>query len=360
MAITGLIMAMPAIFAFYCAWVVAMLLRPFFVFVLACLLWNAPFTLLKLRMVADTFLYMFLCKDKKYKKPSDRGAFLSSLPSSSKKTIVFVRHGESCWNDTFNAGERKKLDFIKGFIPGLIKSLYYEAYLALAGKVDSWFYDSPLSYYGISQIDALARYLSKSAASSAEQEVFDLLNGAPSCPKTSVLVSSNLRRALSTVCIGFRSRLASNPSEKIVVHPSLQEISRNPDTLSITPPGHQVNASWIEKDALPQIQPILTDRVDMNHHVGNKALSSNGGLRMSSFCTFAFSRPEDCLICGGHSLWFRSFFQAYLPEGSTHTGKKKKIVNGGTVMFDLYKVQNGGGWEYVVDEKSIKVVYGGF
>ena len=52
------IMAVPAIFAFYCAWVVAMLLRPFFVFVLACLLWNAPFTMLKMRMVADTFLYM--------------------------------------------------------------------------------------------------------------------------------------------------------------------------------------------------------------------------------------------------------------------------------------------------------------
>ena len=51
-------MAVPAIFAFYCAWVVAMLLRPFFVFVLACLLWNAPFTMLKMRMVADTFLYM--------------------------------------------------------------------------------------------------------------------------------------------------------------------------------------------------------------------------------------------------------------------------------------------------------------
>jgi len=67
------IMALPALFTFYVAWVIAMLLRPLFVFILACLLWNAPFTVLKLRMVADTFMYMFLCADKKFKKPSDRG-----------------------------------------------------------------------------------------------------------------------------------------------------------------------------------------------------------------------------------------------------------------------------------------------
>eukprot|EP00520_Triparma_pacifica_P015578 CAMPEP_0118652490 /NCGR_PEP_ID=MMETSP0785-20121206/11346_1 /TAXON_ID=91992 /ORGANISM="Bolidomonas pacifica, Strain CCMP 1866" /LENGTH=347 /DNA_ID=CAMNT_0006545011 /DNA_START=43 /DNA_END=1082 /DNA_ORIENTATION=- len=347
MAVVGSMLALPAVFAFYIAWVIAMLLRPMFVFVLACLLWNAPFTILKMRMVADTFLYMFLCKDKKYKKPSDRGKFLDSMKKSEKKTIVFVRHGESCWNDTFNAGERKKIDFIKGFIPGLIKSAYYETYLVLSGQVDSWFYDSPLSEYGISQIDKLAKFLSKPASSSNEQETFDLLNGASNCSTTSVLVSSNLRRALSTVCIGFRARLANNPDERIVVHPSLQEISRNPDTLSITPPGNQVNASWIEKRLYPHIQPILTSRVDMTHHIGNKPLSSNGGIRMSEFCKFAFSRKEEAIICGGHSLWFRSFFQSYLPEASTHISKKKKVVNGGTVRFDLYKVKVGDGWEYV-------------
>lgn len=337
-----------------------MLLRPLFVFILACLLWNAPFTVLKLRMVADTFMYMFLCADKKFKKPSDRGAFESQFSKAERKTVVFVRHGESCWNDTFNAGERKKVDFILGFIPGLVKSATYEAYLVLSGQVDSWFYDSPLSEYGISQIDKLAKFLSRSASSSSEQEVFDLLNGSPNCTTTSVLVSSNLRRALSTVCIGFRARLANNPEERIVVHPSLQEISRNPDTLSITPPGQQVTASWIEKSNYPHIQPILTSRVSMEHHIGNKPLSSNGGKRMNEFCKFAFSRTEDALICGGHSLWFRSFFQCYLSEGSKHTAKKKKMVNGGTVKFELLRIKVGDGYEYAIDEKTIAVVYGGF
>ena len=68
----------------------------------------------------------------------------------------------------------------------------------------------------------------------------------------------------------------------------------------------------------------------MTHHIGNKPLSSNGGIRMSEFCKFAFSRKEEAIICGGHSLWFRSFFQSYLPEASTHISKKK-VVNGGTV-----------------------------
>ena len=69
----------------------------------------------------------------------------------------------------------------------------------------------------------------------------------------------------------------------------------------------------------------------MTHHIGNKPLSSTGGIRMSEFCKFAFSRKEEAIICGGHSLWFRSFFQSYLPEASTHISKKKKVVNGGTV-----------------------------
>ena len=251
-------------------------------------------------------------------------------------------------------------EFVKGFIPGLIKSISYELYLLLSGQIDSWFYDSPLSHYGIEQIDKLATFLSKPGTSEEETKYLHLLNNTEQSPMSSVLVSSNLRRALSTVCIGFRSRLADNPSERVIVHPSLQEISRNPDTLSITPPHTPVTASWIEKTEYPHIQPILTSRVDMSHHTGNKPLNTNGLIRMSAFCEFVFTLPEAAVIAGGHSLWFRSFFQCFLPRSSTHIAKKKKMVNGGAVAFELRRTYFDGKAVYDIDEESVRVVYGGF
>ena len=233
-----------------------------------------------------------------------------------------------------------------------------EIYLLLSGQVDSWFYDAPLSDLGIDQIDKFANFLAQPPANDKEAEVINMLRGNSST--TSVLTSSNLRRALSTVCIGFRDRLANNPDEKIVVTPSLQEISFNPDTLSITPAHTPVTCSWIEKAALPGIQPILTNRVDMSLHTGNKPLSTNGLKRMKNFCEFAFSRQEDAVITGGHSLYFRFFFQTFLPRSTSHVASKKKMVNGGAVKFDLLKVETPEGPVFMIDESTIVTVYGGF
>ena len=56
-----------------------------------------------------------------------------------KKTIYFVRHGESSWNDTFNKGNhRSTLVFLVGFFPGLVKAVTVELYLVLSGKLDRY------------------------------------------------------------------------------------------------------------------------------------------------------------------------------------------------------------------------------
>ncbi|GMI54294.1 hypothetical protein TeGR_g13769 [Tetraparma gracilis] len=339
-----------------------MLMMPFLVVSLGCLLWNAPVVLLKSKMAVQGLMYMFFCKDKKWPKhPDPAPEFAEAAKEGRKitrKTVVFFRHGESTWNDTFNKGERNQKEFLIGWLPGLVKALLTELYLLLSGQVDSWFYDAPLSDVGIAQIDKFAGFLAAPAATDEEAELLSLLRGRSA--RSTVLVSSNLRRALSTVCIGFRERLAANPGEKIVITPALQEISRNPDTLAITPPHAPVTASWIEKEKLPAIQPILTDRVDMSLHTGNKPLNTNGLKRMCAFCEFAFARPEDALVCGGHSLWFRSFFQTFMPHESGHVARKKKMVNGGAVKFDLLRVEGAGGPVYMVEEKSVVVVYGGF
>ncbi len=86
-------------------------------------------------------MYLLLCNDKSWKKPQDPnivfGPLLKSPEKVERKTVYFVRHGESTWNDTFNNGShRSAVVFAVGFIPGLIKALLYELYLILSGKLD--------------------------------------------------------------------------------------------------------------------------------------------------------------------------------------------------------------------------------
>jgi hypothetical protein len=151
--------------------------------------------------------------------------------------------------------------------------------------------------------------------------------------------------------------------EKILIVPALQEISRNPDTLSITPAHTPIQASWIDKTAkVCDFQEIFTNQIDMSLHIGNKPVNTNGLKRMLEFCDFIYtpSVKENNIIVGGHSIWFRSFFRTFLPYSVRHDAKDKKMVNGGIVTFELMKASTKSGPKYMIDPKTIKVVYGGF
>jgi hypothetical protein len=320
--------------------------------------------------------YFFFCHDKSWPKQTDPQEIFAPIIKANefnskieKKTLIFVRHGESTWNDTFNKGaHRSALAFAIGFVPGIIKSLLYEFYLLISGKIDSWFYDSPLSHLGLSQVKALAAFLNQDpvndkSLSEEDRRILQILRKDPNSPP-SRLISSNLRRALSTVAASFQERLLRNPQESILIVPSLQEISRNPDTLSITPSLTKVKPSWIEQSSdVCDFNSIFTKQVDMQYHMGNKPIDTNGMKRMMEFNkkVFSSSLPEDYLIIGGHSIWFRSFFREFLPHGIDHVSKKKKIVNCGAIAFDLWKASTDDGkYNFMIDEKSIRVVYGGF
>jgi hypothetical protein len=139
--------------------------------------------------------------------------------------------------------------------------------------------------------------------------------------------------------------------------------SRNPDTLSITPAHTQVTASWVDqKSTMCDFQAIFNNQTDMSLHTGNKPIKTNGLLRMDAFNDFVFSPSvaEDHVIVGGHSIWFRSYFKTYLPYGVDHVSKKRKIVNTGVVAFDLLQLPTPKGNKYMIDPKTIRVVYGGF
>jgi hypothetical protein len=322
-----------------------------------------------------------MCNDKKFKKPEDDPqSFFKTVDICDKdameaakvesKTIIFVRHGESTWNDTFNRGDRSKPAFLVAFLPGVMKALCYEWYFFVMGyEKDSWFYDSPLSQKGLKQANGIQSFLKNHnpeyvTSSTREGEMMEYMVGGGDTAKSTQLVSSNLRRAISTLAIGFQDRLQDNPEEKFMLLPQLQEMSFNPDALCILPAGKKskVDLTWTDPVDLTD---IFATQIDTSLHTGNKAVDSVGLHRMQDFCSVVFSddtlATKDAIIAAGHSLWFRTFFQLYLPHSSTHVCKKKKIKNGGCVGLTLLRIPNEAkGYQYMIDPKSITVLYGGF
>ncbi len=77
-------------------------LRPLLIVVIGVMFWNIQAVLYKLRLFAEAVLFMFSCNDKSWKKESNPKRFFDPIlkddtrkGSVNKKTIIFVRHGES-------------------------------------------------------------------------------------------------------------------------------------------------------------------------------------------------------------------------------------------------------------------------
>eukprot|EP00581_Thalassiosira_minuscula_P004586 CAMPEP_0183743758 /NCGR_PEP_ID=MMETSP0737-20130205/65381_1 /TAXON_ID=385413 /ORGANISM="Thalassiosira miniscula, Strain CCMP1093" /LENGTH=478 /DNA_ID=CAMNT_0025979387 /DNA_START=508 /DNA_END=1945 /DNA_ORIENTATION=+ len=472
MSLLSNLLAVPAYLFFQLTWLLHSLRRPLLLVSALCLLSNPKAAYNKLKLFYVTFIYLLFSKDKTWKVPKDKdpasffpkelGGTLESSNTSKKytyreKTVILIRHGESTWNDTFNAGDRSKPLFILFFIPNLIYATILEIYYIISGKDDhSWFFDSALSQKGVGQADGLRKFLKKekmrlgSKGTPDEERAVKLLLavGEESNPSSTV-VSSNLRRAISTAAIGLADRFiatavkneSSNKKKKkddILLLPCLQEISRNPDALTILPPRGVAHPTWCDEDIsgfipqtsfggmidtkyqliatavknessnkkkkkddillLPCLQEISRNpdaltilpprgvahptwcdedisgfipqtsfggMIDTKYHTGNKSVNSTGLIRLEQFCHDIFDNaklPKDVIIATGHSLFFRSVFQVYLPRGYEHISKKKKLVNGGTVMVTLREATETGSGkkEYMIDERSVVMVYGGF
>ena len=273
-----------------------------------------------------------------------------------KIRLIFIRHGESEWNEVFNKGKIK-------IFPRFIRALFRELGLFFTG--DSIFIDSPLNEEGLSQVHALRQYLRAPAPPSAPPVVRSAIavlrgeHGAPS----SVVVASNLRRAIATATIGLWDRLRRN-KERVKIMTECQEMSRNIDTLALAPPKSVPDLSG-NCGSLPGWR--VDTSYETKHNSGNKALFGTNGLkRMKAFNAWAFDQLDEpngvsTIVIGGHSLWFRTFFQTFLPKSSAHSAKKKKMVNCGVISFNLTTAQAASGAVvYRIAEESICVVYGGF
>lgn len=310
----------------------------------------------KVFIILDSVLFMILSKDTKGLGPKkNRDPELIKDKAKLHKTLIFIRHGESDWNDVFN----------KGINPSMLVRFYKAMVLEFKyfTSLNSSFIDSPLNFDGIEQAISLSKYINSLDASQGQPEhIVDLittLRGSQDLRYSSVIVSSQLRRAVATTTLSMWPRL-SRTGEKIHILSSLQEISRNVDTYALSP-AHAIADLPFERIA-PHCPGFNSDSAfDLTGNFGNKAYGFYGIKRLKAFCDWVFTRNENTIIVGGHSLWFKHFFQTYLPHHSHHESKSKKITNSGVIAFKLYSFEEDDGITYYrIEPESITTVYGGF
>jgi len=301
----------------------------------------------KLHLIKVGLLNMALSTDKKWKKPAGDSSRISRKRT---KHVIFVRHGESAWNVVFNKG------FGPSFPGRLGRALRTEAQLSTT--LDSVFVDSPLSPLGAQQALDLQKFIESMPESDPVAPILKGTAGAGA----SILCSSNLRRAISTSCIAFCQRLRRT-QEKIHIISCLQEITFNIDGIALAKPRTSPVLSDVELSAMGHTRKDFNSErfFVANENEGDKKLRSKGLTRLLAFAKWAMDRPEQTVIAAGHSLYFRFFFQTFLPLSSTHIAKKDKMGNGCIVSFSLFEGNDPNGQIfYGVDESSIRVIYHDF
>lgn len=268
-----------------------------------------------------------------------------------RKRIVFVRHAESEWNVLFNRGLQWRVPF--RFARAVVRE-----WLLLPTK-DSLFLDSPLSAHGLQQAQTLFDHVCEQAGppEAVNHDKPEHLLRYLCCPlPNSMVVASNLRRAIDTARIASAARLEL-PGEQIHVLSCLQEIGRNVDTLAIS------DAYAIEPRVLAKSlegEKPQEDLFNLSESHGNKSVHGLGRQRLLTFAKWCFCQQEDVLVVYGHSNWFQAFCQDFLPSDCDVDAKKTKLRNCGVVSFYLteQRVQAGAvhGAQYAIDPASFQHV----
>ena len=80
----------------YVVWFTSSIARPLILATVVCMATNPTAAKAKLKLIVATFQYLLLCKDKKWKKSKeDPASFFKASDNVEKKTVIFLRHGES-------------------------------------------------------------------------------------------------------------------------------------------------------------------------------------------------------------------------------------------------------------------------
>ncbi|VWU48556.1 conserved protein, unknown function [Hepatocystis sp. ex Piliocolobus tephrosceles] len=166
----------------------------------------------------------------------------------------------------------------------------------------------------------------------------------------SVILSSNLRRTISSCFIAFYNRINKH-NETIHVLNSLEEISRNPDCLSLFPYYNNTYvATDIETFIHKDIDKLINNNIKIeNNYINNKFIDT---------LSYIFNNDNDIFIIFGHSLWFQFFFNYYLKQ--RHIAKTNKIKNSGIVVFNMRKYSYDDKEKYEIEKDSVRALYKGF
>eukprot|EP00658_Telonema_sp_P-2_P054752 TRINITY_DN43547_c0_g2_i1.p1 TRINITY_DN43547_c0_g2~~TRINITY_DN43547_c0_g2_i1.p1 ORF type:complete len:421 (+),score=115.05 TRINITY_DN43547_c0_g2_i1:48-1265(+) len=279
------------------------------------------------------------------------------------RRIIFVRHGESQWNKVFNRGIDKGKTLYRFILYPIFEMLKFF-------QLDSIFYDSPLSDMGIDQCQELSQFLSDpytdpDASTDGKltgKEVDEsYLRG--KADTRSIVVCSQLRRAAATAAIGLWPRLKAS-QEKILVLSSLMEQSRNFDCVPLSGPFEVPpleDARRAIKD--PAFDPATL--FDSCGNVGDKPVRMGGKKgfeRLMDFVDFCFQDELQhvTIIAVGHSLWFKKFFNCFLPHSTTDTAKTCKVHNCGAVGLTLERCVDHGKTFYRINPSEITEIHKGF
>ncbi|KEP65799.1 UNVERIFIED_CONTAM: phosphoglycerate mutase family protein [Hammondia hammondi] len=183
-----------------------------------------------------------------------------------------------------------------------------------------------------------------------------------------VLVSSNLRRAISTLLIALGPSVQSH-SQTIQILSSLQESTRFPDAFSLTslpfsrkssPPLSQLEEAVVGAS----LGHLYASHLDQNFNQGNKRLYSTLVGRLFAFSSWLFegSTERQAVVVVGHSRWLRYFFRMFFPADQAHPAKDQKLSNCGVLKFDYLQLhQKGSGRvDYLIDPRSCQLLRGSF
>eukprot|EP00656_Telonema_subtile_P007322 TRINITY_DN13436_c0_g1_i2.p1 TRINITY_DN13436_c0_g1~~TRINITY_DN13436_c0_g1_i2.p1 ORF type:complete len:390 (-),score=98.19 TRINITY_DN13436_c0_g1_i2:207-1376(-) len=278
------------------------------------------------------------------------------------RRIIFVRHGESQWNMLFNSGLAGGKTLYRLLMYPILEALKFP-------MRDSYYYDSPLSELGIDQCLELSNYLSNppldpdvvpgAKPTGRERDAADLRGDANT---RSIVVCSQLRRAAATCAIGLWPRLKAT-GEKVLLLSSLMEQSRNVDCVPLSapqevPPLNDVKATLNDPS-------FGEDRFDACGNMGDKPVRAQGKKgfdRITNFVEFCFQEEleKTTVIAVGHSLYFKRFFNCFLPHGFNSVSKNCKLKNAGAVGLTLQRKVENGKTFYRIHPDEIIEVHGGF
>ncbi|UKK02308.1 hypothetical protein MACK_001664 [Theileria orientalis] len=263
------------------------------------------------------------------------------------KTIYFVRHGQSIFND-LTVNRNVFVVFFK-----TIRLILFETFLLFTNEVLT--YDSPLSSEGISQAMNAAQFLS--SHKNQNDPDIAILNGKSTVP--SVLFSSFLRRSQGTTALLFQSRLTSNDENIYVTH-ELDEVVRNPDCVSMHTVFKSITFPLLEQLFSPQsYYRYLRLRMVEN----DPYMIKTPYVKVIKFFDRIFHKfDEDVIIAVGHSRWIRFAMRVFFPPNSVDLDVlNKKLTNVGILKFDVHLKKNlAGEHSYTFDPKSFRIIYGSF